>query len=1093
MSDAFISYARKDEDIVNRLVDALIEAGIDHWIDKDKIAAGRSDFLEIPKELEAAICVLGCWTENAGKSRHVLDECDFAFANDKLIPVLLQPVQRPFGYGRIQYYDLVAWMKDPGERAELDRLIADVKDRRRQAQRAGAQAVVRTAGFKVRETYATDFERQFAKAASALLDELSWIDQEYQFQKDWFTPLNADVEVHKGGGLDDRKIADLLDAITTDRKSPMFLVVGDPGAGKSVAMRELARHGLRLASASKMKSLSIYVNLREWAPALKWTQDNPPDTLALEAFLETHLAAYDNAFLRDFFREYLGRLHTDGRIFWIFDSFDEIPAVLDAGAGTEAKWIIDKLSSVLWRFIRQGSRGVISSRPTRRPELPSDLATQLIIRPFGEDKIDAALKKVNAFPAWLIRTLLSARPDLLPLARTPFYLGLIAEFGARQRRLPNTQVELFEAYILNRLGSNALRVADAIDPAIAQAIRASEDMAHFLLTSTHGLEAPLDVLRSRFPGIDIAASIARLTQAKIMRMGRAPALFCSFAHRRVQEYFVIRHMVRTHVPFDHEWVAADSSMRDAAVLYVELASDQEGRQIARRCWQEIAAQPPDKVDYANPAFWRTLHCQRFLTEAFRARLPALDAFRADLAARVYSVLTDSPAIWRGLLRSLLAGVPTRDRRKHIKAGRTRDLIMMKLAVETLGLLPEESIPDILDAALRNGDPWIRESAVNASRFLPKVKPNLAGRIWRSIAAMPADEFRREYNRLCYAFDLASGLSDVARPIRLRGRDDRDWRWIGRWIAAGFASWYLPLVLIVRAARLRHPGNELAAIATTGDKDLVKLEDDGRSGLSGYRKVLASPWSAPAGIGILALLAEIVGLRVYYVRNASDFGPGYTFAAVIYVLEAWSAYVIPLVFMAVSLLIASYFAGRNYPLILPGEDIQRHTWRSLAGELRDVFNLRTIAVAGPLLATAYGSIPLLEYTVGSELYLKGFFWIAMVSVPIAIIGLLVRIGAKAISTVERWVRDRKVLAADGVRLETLTNGDNNTRALIFEHFMAFQTAEFREKFVRWLGLQRFGPEGRGPTGDWPDGRPPNCGDEASSLLARLEHRWRGLDR
>src|SRR5262249_33337656 len=160
-----------------------------------------------------------------------------------------------------------------------------------------------------------------------------------------------------------------------------------------------------------------------------------------------------------------------------------------------------------------------------------------------------------------------------------------------------------------RLGSNAMRVEDVTDPAIGQAINAAEDLAHFLLRSRHyGLEAPRSVLETEFPDVALAVILARLTEARIMRMGRPPAQICSFAHRRIQEYFVVRHMVRTRRPFDHEWVALDSSMRDAAVLYVEFASDDEARQIAERCWLEIAAQPMDEVDYTTPAFWRALHC-----------------------------------------------------------------------------------------------------------------------------------------------------------------------------------------------------------------------------------------------------------------------------------------------------------------------------------------------------------------------------------------------------------------------------------------------------------------------------------------------------
>ena len=228
------------------------------------------------------------------------------------------------------------------------------------------------------------------------------------------------------------------------------------------------------------------------------------------------------------------------------------------------------------------------------------------------------------------------------MARAPFYLGLIAEFGSKHQRLPKTQTELFEAYVLARLGGDAHSIDKLTDPALIALVHAAEEIGHFLLTSRFGLEAPLAALQTEFPSLDITAAISRLTDARIMRTGRPPSFICSFAHRRIQEYFVIRHMLRTGEPFNHEWVALDSSRRDGAVLYVELASEEEAEKIAQLCWQDIIACPPDNINYGSREFWRALHCQRFLTEAFRVRPEALDAYREDLAKRALSTLQAAP-------------------------------------------------------------------------------------------------------------------------------------------------------------------------------------------------------------------------------------------------------------------------------------------------------------------------------------------------------------------------------------------------------------------------------------------------------------------
>jgi hypothetical protein len=67
VSDAFVSYARADAEIVDELVSELITSGIDPWIDRFKTPAETQRFLEIQKELETTPFVLGCWTKNARK------------------------------------------------------------------------------------------------------------------------------------------------------------------------------------------------------------------------------------------------------------------------------------------------------------------------------------------------------------------------------------------------------------------------------------------------------------------------------------------------------------------------------------------------------------------------------------------------------------------------------------------------------------------------------------------------------------------------------------------------------------------------------------------------------------------------------------------------------------------------------------------------------------------------------------------------------------------------------------------------------------------------------------------------------------------
>jgi hypothetical protein len=110
MSDVFVSYKHGDEARVHSLVSALEAEGLSVWWDRS-LVAGENWQAEIESRLDAAKCVIVVWTrESVGLSGvFVRDEARRGGARGVLIPVLLDKVTPPLGFGETQAIDLTHW------------------------------------------------------------------------------------------------------------------------------------------------------------------------------------------------------------------------------------------------------------------------------------------------------------------------------------------------------------------------------------------------------------------------------------------------------------------------------------------------------------------------------------------------------------------------------------------------------------------------------------------------------------------------------------------------------------------------------------------------------------------------------------------------------------------------------------------------------------------------------------------------------------------------------------------------------------------------------------------------------------------------
>jgi len=118
MNHIFISYSRADKEKAELLAKIINSKGWEVWWDR-KIPPGRQFDDVIEEALKTANCVVVLWSKSSVSSRWVKTEAAEGASRDILVPILLEEVEIPLAFRRIQTANLVNWN---GE-AENDQFI----------------------------------------------------------------------------------------------------------------------------------------------------------------------------------------------------------------------------------------------------------------------------------------------------------------------------------------------------------------------------------------------------------------------------------------------------------------------------------------------------------------------------------------------------------------------------------------------------------------------------------------------------------------------------------------------------------------------------------------------------------------------------------------------------------------------------------------------------------------------------------------------------------------------------------------------------------------------------------------------------------
>lgn len=581
------------------------------------------------------------------------------------------------------------------------------------------------------------YQQQLKRYSEILMGRLTTLDDETRWDDYFFAPLEAEVEVISGR-RSTKKIVDLMQALQADRTSRVILVLGDPGAGKSIALRKLAKELMKEVDSTGR--LPVYINLKEWGDARQWSEDAPATAQELRAFVLQSLKSY-SMFADQFLGEYFDRMFDSGRFFFLLDSFDEIPAVLDVSEGS---WLIQHLSRLISEFFmsQKAGRGIVASRFYRRPKFSRVESATFEIRPFSDMRIHEALLRSGKLRSDTIDKLFRERTELIPVARNPFSAALIRIYAENHGgELPSNQLQMYESYIRGRLDASVDQTR-RYGLIVEQIIVSATEIAWCMFRGEEiGLEAPINQLAELLPNIPMESVTTVLRYSSLARMSGGTDPRFSFVHRRLNEYFVARGLLNNPTGVTLQAIPTDSRYRDALALYCEVGESEHVKNIAAFCWSEITAVRDDSDTLAE-GHLRAVHCLRFLRDAFRTR-PEVIEFDKELAEYISG---------------------------RIDSG--GDLLAAKIALEATGLLPENETEPILVKALEMGNSWISDTALHACRHLKRVSPKLDRGLFEYLRSIPISEFLHRNREIVFSLSLSDAFRGLRRYCAFRSADNR---------------------------------------------------------------------------------------------------------------------------------------------------------------------------------------------------------------------------------------------------------------------------------------------------------------------------------
>ena len=502
---------------------------------------------------------------------------------------------------------------------------------------------------------------------------------------------DADTGRWADAGIEARDLPDLLAQLARRAPANAVVVLGAPGAGKSMLLRQLQTETARACLADPSAPIPFFVALNTYAV------DDPAPLTWLRARWaeEGHgLEAFDS-------------VRREGRLLLMADGLNEMGHHGDFGVR------LDRWRGMLPAFVRDGNRAVFTCRTLdigAGLSSPEVLVPQAEVQPLSADQIRDFLR--HYAPEYAEATFARINTDerQLTLYNTPFFLDLLVRQIRPDGTLPASRAALFAGFIRVALereitARSSLFVEEGPDALLEKGDRAwlhrlprgsaphelptrgpligrLSALAFAMQRSTY---RPYDkresVRQVRAPEADVLARLDHRRAPDIVRAAQQLNLLeaiqgardtdVQFCHQLFQEFFAARVLAERPEPelVQVEWRAAAISPSVHALLDT-LGRGERLPELPATGWEETtqvaAAMTPDA-----DGFVRDLMAPNLPLAGRCAVAPGVtvgDMLRSELRAALVARSRDSAADLRARIDAALALGPLGDPRFERRTG-----------------------------------------------------------------------------------------------------------------------------------------------------------------------------------------------------------------------------------------------------------------------------------------------------------------------------------------------------------------------------------------------------------------------------------------